>query len=500
MINKISSNKTIVLNSVLLYTRLFLTSILQLIITRFALRALGVDDFGLFSVVGSIIIFAGIVNTIMVSTSNRFIAASIGKGDRIAANQMFNICLVIHIAIAIITTLCAIPLGEFYIISFVNYNGLIENAIWVYRLIIIGSIISFISVPYHGLLTAMEKFIVFCSIDIICNILKLVAVYYLIYFPGNKLLFYALIQAILTALPTLLYLVYCKKKYPYIIKWNYQNKIDKYKEMLRFAGWVGFGAIATVGKTQAAQLLVNSFFTTTMNAALGIANTINHFIVLFVNNVTHPIAPQVTKNYAAGNYERCNTLLVTSTKIGFFTMLVVSSPFFTNVDWILELWLGSVPQYASLFSILLIIDALIASFNAGVSNAIFASGNIGFYQFSINSIRLISVFCAYYALKITNNPTDIFIVYIAFSILIAIMTQISLQRIRHYDLRKIFLGSYIPSFLVVILYVPILFLKLEIQPTFHIILNLLYLFILIAFVGFNKKERKFVNNLIKFQK
>lgn len=497
MVNHNSSNKTLLLNTIFLYVRLFVTSLCQLLITRYALKALGADDFGLFSIVGSIIIFIGIINTIMVSTSNRFLAVSIGKGDETGVNQTFNVSLVIHVVIAVITAVIAIPLGELYINSFVNYNGSIENAIWVYRIIIVGSILSFISVPYHGLLTAMEKFIVFCSIDVICNVLKLAAALFLMYYSGNKLIFYALTQSILTAIPTLLYWLYCKRHYESIIKWNFQNKLDKYKEMLSFSGWVGFGAIATVGKSQAAQLLVNSFFTTTMNAALGIANTVNHFIVLFVNNFTHPIAPQVTKHYAAGNFERCNKLLVMSTKFAFLTMLVISSPFFSDMDWVLGLWLGKVPEFASLFTKLLVIDALIASFNAGVSNAIFASGKIAFYQVAINTVRILSVVGAYCAIKVTNSPSSIFIVYIAFSLLIAVLTQVALQRIGHFSFKSLLIGSYLPSLLILVLYVPVLFIQINIHPLLHMSVVLFYLFFVIAFIGFKKEERMYIINTVR---
>ena len=497
MISTRTSNKTIILNTTFLYIRLVIVSICQLLITRFALKALGADDFGLFSIIGSVIIFIGIINTIMVATSNRFIAVSIGKGDNNVTNQTFNISLVIHIVIAFFTAVVAIPLGELYINHYVNYNGFITNAIWVYRIIMIGSILSFISVPYHGLLTAMEKFVVFCSIDIFCNILKMAAACYLMYYAGNKLIFYALSQSLFTAIPTFLYWIYCKKYYYSIIKWNFQNKIDKYKEMLCFSGWVGFGAIATVGKTQAAHFLVNIFFTTTMNAALGIANTINHFIVLFANNITQPIAPQVTKSYAAGNYERCNKLLIASTKFTFLTMLVISSPFFSDIDWILKLWLGNIPEYASLFTIFIVIDALIASFNAGISNVIFASGKIVFYQLSINSVRILSVLGAYYAIRITNNPSTIFIVYIVFSFLIAIFTQIALQRIGRFNFKSLLFGSYIPSLMVLLLYIPILYIKVNMHPIIHILLVLLYLSLIIIFVGFKKKDRIYVINVVK---
>ena len=129
-----NENKRIVKNSLILYARLLIVSVCSLFTTRYALKALGVDDFGLFSVVGSIIVFMAIINTIMVSTSTRFITVALGRGDIEDANKQFNVNLIIHIAIAVATLLLALPLGELYIHKFINYGGDINNAIMVYRI------------------------------------------------------------------------------------------------------------------------------------------------------------------------------------------------------------------------------------------------------------------------------------------------------------------------------------------------------------------------------
>lgn len=487
-----NTNKTIAVNTVILYARLAITVLCSLFITRFALRALGVDDFGLFSVVGSVITLVAIINTIMIATSHRFIAVAIGKGDLAEANKIFNVCLIIHIAIAALTAIIAIPVGEWYIHRYINYNGPIENALMVYHFSIIASIISFLSVPYNGLLTAKEKFIVFCGVDILSHILKLGAAILMLYFFENKLIFYAITQALLTAYPTVVFMIYCNKHFHDITSWNLVRESKYYKEMLGFSGWVSFGALATVGKAQGAQLLVNVFFNTVMNAALGIANTINQFIIMFANNVTQPMAPQLTKSYASGDLSRCNKLLIMSVKYSFLTMLVVSSPFLSDIDWILQLWLGEIPPYASVFTKLLVLDALVGTFNSGISNVVFANGKISFFQITINLMNILSVVVAYFCLRNGLDVNTVFYSYILFSLFKILFCQISLRRIGGFDFWSLFRGAYLPSILTCLLYVPILFVKTGLHPLIHMIIVAFYLCVLVFFVGFQKNERQYI--------
>jgi O-antigen/teichoic acid export membrane protein len=213
-----NTNRTIAYNSIILYGKMAITTICALLTTRFALHALGVVDFGLYTVLGGIISFISIFNTIMLSTSNRFIAVAIGKGDINEANKQFNVNLVVHIAIAVFAIIVAFPIGEWYIPRYVNYDGPISNAIMVFFISIIGSVLSFVGVPYNGLLMAKEKFIVFSLVDVISHILKLTIAWVLIYYFDNKLLIYTITMAFLTAMHTIVYLLYCSKFYPEIVK------------------------------------------------------------------------------------------------------------------------------------------------------------------------------------------------------------------------------------------------------------------------------------------
>lgn len=494
---KENTNKAIAINSLFLYIKLITTTITGLITTRYALLALGVTDFGLFSVLGSIISFIGIFNSIMLSASNRFISVAIGRGVLSEINEQFNINLAIHIGVAILTLVVALPLGDWYIFEYLNFEGDIDNAISVFHYSVIGSVIAAVGVPFNGLLMAKERFSIFSITDIVTHILKMLVAISLVYYFREKLLIFAFSQAFLTALTTLIYFTYCKKKFPEIIRFKFSHDISKYKEMFSFSSWVAFGAFATIAKTQGAAILVNAFFNTAMNTALGLANTVGNLASSFANSVAQPMAPQITKSYATGNMKRCEDLAVMSTKYTYLVMLCICTPFLIDSQWIFELWLGVVPDYVVSFTKLIVIDSLIMSFNLGVSNIIFASGKIKYYQLTVNSLRLLALVLAYFCLKISFMPETLLYSYILFSGIIIFVGQIILKKTTGFRNVVLINRSFKPTIILTILLLPYLFVRISLYPLLRIIVGELYLIILVAIIGLESFERVAIYRTIK---
>ena len=463
--------------------------ICSLFTTRFALRALGIVDFGLYSVLGGIISFMVLFNTIMVSTSHRFIAVSIGKDNRKETSKQFNVNLVIHTGIAVITFVVAIPVGNWYIYNFINYEGSILKAVMIFDISMLASVISFIGVPYNALLMAKERFIVFTSVEILCNIIKLLIAYSLLYFFTDKLFMYAVSLAFLTVIPVLFNFIYCTRNYPEIVKLQLVKEWERYREVFSFSLWVSIGAVAMVGKNQGAALLVNNFFNTIMNTALGVANNVTSFLKMFSRNVIQPMAPQITKSYAAGNYQRTNELLMMSTRYAFLLMLLASSPFIVEPEWILKIWLGEVPPYAVNFLSLLVVENLIFSFNAGISNVIFASGKIKWYQIITSVLNIMSIVVGYFYLREGVEAYKLLYVYILCALINVIVVQLILHFTLHLDNVQILKHSYLPSILVSLLFLPIVVVDFDICPVISIVVALVYLLVVIYFVGLKKNER-----------
>lgn len=495
-----NTNKAIAFNSIILYVRLGLTAVLGLFTTRYALTALGVDDFGLFSLLASVISFVSIINTIMVATTNRFLAVSIGKNDIEEANEQFVINLNIHLVIAVLSLILFTPLGELYIRSHLNYSGSLEVAITVFRVTMVGVAFSFIAVPYYGLLMAKERFVVFCITDIIAHIIKLIVVILLLFYFNEKLLIYSVTSSFLTACPLVVYYFYSVKKFKSIVKYRKVRNKEKYKEVFAFSGWVAYGAVATVGKNQGAAVIVNLFFNTAMNTALGLANSVHSYVMMFAQNVTKPIAPQITKSYAAGDIERCKSLMISSSKYSFLLMLLISSPFLINTEWVLQLWLGNVPAFAVQFTLLMVVDALLDSLNPGISEVIFASGKIKAFQLTINTLRLLAVVCAYFVLRAGAPVQFLLYSYIIFTILAFFARQVVLRKTLNFDNRVLIKGSYLPSILVFVCFLPVLFIKINVPVALYMTISVIYLIVLIFFIGLSRFERSFILNKLQRKK
>lgn len=284
--------------------------------------------------------------------------------------------------------------------------------------------------------------------------------------------------------------VYCNKYYREIVKFSIEKNRKLYKEVFDFSAWVSFGAFATIGRSQGASLLVNVFFNTVMNTALGLAQSVNALVSTFSQSLTQPMTPQITKTYASGNMERCSKLLVMNTKIEYLAMLIISSPFFIASDWILRLWLGEDPPYASLFIVLLIIDNLVASFNSGISVLIFASGKIKLYQILVNVNRIISVLVAYIVLRLGAPAYSLLYCYIGVSVVNSFVMHYVLHKTINIDRRLLIRKSYIPCIITTICVMPLYLINIEIYPVIKIICYMIIICTFSFVFGLANNERR----------
>lgn len=494
---KENTNKAIAYNSLILYAKMGITTICALLTTRFGLKALGVVDYGLFALLGGIISFMAVLNHIMMATSNRFIAVALGKGNVDEANRQFNVNLSIHIAVALLVLIIAYPVGDWYIHRYVNYDGPISNAMMVYCISVVGSAIGFVKVPYTGLLMAREKFIVFSAADVFVHVVKLVMTWLLMYYFSHKLLIYTLTFSLLHVLPLLFYILFCFRKYPEIVRLRVVRDRKMYKNVFGFSTWIGVGALAHTAKTQGASMIVNAFFNTVMNSAMGVAANINSYVTIFAHNITQPMAPQITKSYAAGNKARTDELLIMATKYGYLFTLLMGAVFLAAPDWIMGIWLGDVPPYATTFLVLFIIDSLVMSLNSGIQSIIFASGKLGLYQACSSILNIFSVVLGYFVLRGGAPAYYLTVSYVIVSIVRFFVIQWALHHSLNYDNRILWRHSYFPSLLTTALYVPTLFIPDMSHPLIKLVFTFLYLCVLIFFVGLNHVER---NKLLSFVK
>lgn len=494
---KENTNKAIAVNSVILYIRLVIVSVCGLLYTRFSLQALGTNDYGIYSVVACIITFATMINTVMIVTSNRYMAMAIGKGNINECRKTFNINLIIHIGIAILTIVIALPIGHLYITNYINYDGNLSNVYCVFYISIIASALSFVGVPYNGLLLAKEKFVVFCSTDVFASIIKLIFTYLLIEHFQHKLIIYALIMAFMTSFPTIIFWGYCKRYFPTITHFIFVKDRKRYWEVIKFSISIAYGAFALIAQSQGSALLINIFFNTAMNAGLAVATSVSNILQTFANNAQKSISPQVVKSYANNNISRSMRLVCFSSKLTFCSMLFVSMPFLLIPETIYGLWLKQIPPYAINFTRLLIINLLIMSINAGLSDFVFATGRIKAYQIITNTLIISSVIVGYFSLKCGMPSEHLFYIYIGFSIIVSAIRPIIIKYISTFNIRALAIESYIPAVAISILSLVLWPLKLLLNQWVLIIISYLYLSLLIYLIGLKKDDRNKFLSIIK---
>ena len=489
---KEGTNKAIVVNSVILYSRLIITSVCGFFATRFALQALGVVDYGLFSVLGGIIAFIDVANAVMINTTTRFMTVALGKGDERDINEQMNINLRIHLFTALFSLLLSFTVGYWYIYNHLNYEGDIHNAVIVFTISVVSAAISMLGVPFQGVITAKENFLVTSIPAIISALLKMGVSWLLIYFFNHKVIVYSGIEALCTVYPMVAYAIYCYRHYPKIVKYSKVTNKKKYKEILSFSGWTLYGTAACMAKGQGASIVINLFFTTTLNAALGISNMLSSLINKFARNAVQPMFPQITKSYSVGDMQRSKKLLCMTAKVSFFVTLLFSSPFLIDTDWILGLWLKDVPPMASLFTKLLIADSLVSSLDQGIGTIVKADGNIWAYEFFGNTLRLIAVIVSYFFLKNGSPAETLLYIYIVTSSLVVVISQIILNKVTHIENILIIKNAYLPALLVSIIFVPVLFFKVSHYSVINIALGFIYLLTIVWFVGLNRKEKDYM--------
>lgn len=490
-----NSNRSIAINSIVMYVRLAIVSVCGLLYTRFGLQALGAEDYGLYAVVGGIVALMAIANSIMISVSNRYTAVAIAKGQVEDINRTFNVNLIIHITIALLMLLTALPIAHWYISHYVQYAGEMRIVYTICDIAIVASAISFIGVPYNGLLLAKERFFVYCSTDVGAALLKLVVTYLLIDHWENKLLIYALTMAVMTAYPTSVFIRYCRRHFGEMVRFRLVCDHRAYRDVLCFATGVGIGTLVGMIKIQGTQLLINAFFGTLLNSAIAVANTVNSLIQMFAQNISKAIAPQIYKSYAAQDKQRYTYLVCLSSRFTYLVMLAVALPFLLIPETLFGIWLKDIPEGTITFSRLMIIDILIVSLNAGIVDVILASGRIYLYQIVVNTLLALSIVLGGCALWLEMPAQYLFYSYIVFSALIFFIRPIIMLRVVKFDVRTLVRESYLPVLIVTALTVPAWLCREWLNPWLYILMAMLWYGILVWLIGLQRKERQ---KLIQF--
>ncbi|MCM1372622.1 MAG: lipopolysaccharide biosynthesis protein [Bacteroides sp.] len=410
----LSNNKRIAKNTLLLYVRMILTMGITLFTSRVILQVLGIEDYGIYNLVGGVIAMFGFVSSSLSTATQRFITFELGKGPEANTKSVFSTCLLLHILIALIIATIADVAGTWFIANkLVIPSDRLSAAIWVFQFCILSTIVMIISVPFNAEIVAHERMSAFAMISIVEAVLKLLIVYSLMLTFFDKLIVYGALILLTQISIQLLYYIYCKKHFEEVC---FTLRIDKtrIKEIGSFASWSILGNVSYLTYTQGLNLLLGTFFMPAVNAARGIALQVQGAVNTFVANFQTAINPQITKTYAAGQLEEMHSLVFRSSRFSFYLLLIISLPFVLEAEPILRMWLGVVPDYTVVFLRLIFITTWINSFANPLIISVKASGKIWQYESVVAVVMLLILPVSYLFLYLGVDAWVVFAVHLAF--------------------------------------------------------------------------------------
>lgn len=438
-------------NAGMLYFRMLLTMAVSLYTSRVILQTLGVEDFGIYNVVAGFVMMLGFLRSAMASATQRFLSFELGQSGDNNVSGVFSMSLNIHLIIAIFVLVIGETVGIWFVRTQLTIPlDRIVVAEWVFHLSILSFMITIISVPYNALIIANEQMSIFAWVSIVDVILKLIIVFMLTWFGMDKLILYGMLSLAVTFIIFMFYGLYCKRKYKeskFRLYWdrNLFNTITSY------TGWNLWGSIALVMSGQGVNILLNIFFGPSVNAARAIAMQVSGALNSFVQNLQVAITPQIVKSYASKDMFYMHQLVCFGSKYNFFLLLILSLPILNNIEVILPIWLGVVPENTSIFAKLVIYIILIDSLSYPLMAAAQATGNIKFYQIFVGGILLLNVPLSYVILERGAAPYTVFYIAIGLSLIALLFRVYLIAHLIEMEKRRYVVDSIIPVAAVAIL-------------------------------------------------
>ncbi len=497
--------KRVAKNTGYLYARMAITVFISLYGTRLVLKALGVNDFGIFNLVGGAIAMLTFLNNSMSGATQRFMSYAEGEGEIEKKKNIFNVSIVLHMITAIIVVILLEAVGYFL------FNGVltipierIDAARMIFHFLVISTFFTIFSVPYDAVINAHENMLLVAVLGILESIIKLGIAFYITYTSSDKLIVYGLLMALLSVILLIIKQIYCRKKYDEVkidIKKYYNKKLSK--EMTTFAGWSFLGATSSMLSFYGQGLVLNMFFGTAVNAAQGVASQVGGQLSSFSGTMLKALNPMIAKSEGAGNRDLMFKATFTGSKVAFFLLMILSIPVIIEMPIIFKFWLKEVPQFTVIFCRLLLVKLLLDQININLTTLIAAVGNIKKYQTIISIVYISPIIFAFIVFKMGFPPYSIYIVFIVFSI-VAGFTNIYFSKI----VAELPVNIFFKDVITRIILTFIISLIISILPVYFInegIMRVIIVFIIsfisslftIWFLGLTIVEKEYFNSFIK---
>ena len=407
-----ANNKRIAKNTLLLYFRTIIIMLVSLYTSRVILNVLGVEDYGIYNVVGGFVAMFSMISGALSASISRFITFELGRGDKKRLNQVFSMSVNIQVVIILIVFLVGVSLGGWFLNEKMNISmERMVAANWVLYCSLVVFCINLISIPYNACIIAHEHMNAFAYVSILDAFLKLAVCYMITISPFDKLVAYAVLLAVAALLIRVVYGVYCNRHF---VECHYRWTKDTllFKQMFGFSGWSFLTNTCNIFNTQGINILINIFFGVALNAARGIANQVEGAIMQFVYNFTMALNPQITKNYATGNTSEMFKLVCRGAKFSYFLLLLFAMPMMFEAEQVLAIWLKIVPDKTVVFLRLTIIGSMINMLGNTGYTACMATGNIRRYVIVISGVGCLVFPLTWIAFKLGLPTESAYIIFI----------------------------------------------------------------------------------------
>lgn len=500
---EMTGNRKIAKNTIMLYFRMILNMIVSLYTGRVVLQVLGVEDFGIYNIVGGIVIMFSFINNFLNTACERFISVAIVSGSKDEPKKIFETSLFIHIMIVILFFLASETIGLwFFCNKIVVPESRFNAALWVYHIFVINTCLTIFRVPYNATIIAEEKMDFYAYTSIGESIFRLLSVFLLTVICYDKLITYALLHSIIAMFMLLWYDIYVNKHFDYC-SFSLRYEKNTLKKMTSFSGWNLFGSIADVGYKHGTNIILNLFCGVAYNAAMGLALTVRSTLYNFISNFQLASNPQIIKLFSLNDYENYRALVYRISKFSYFLMLIIAVPFLLNIDYILEIWLVNVPNHTASFVVLGLLYCLIDCLHGPLWVSMVSTGEIRSYQLATSLLLLLNLPLSYIALFLHFHPEIIIEIQIAVSIITLVIRLYYSWKYAFLKISKYIYSVIIPICVVTIVSVPfVLYTASLFEKSFFKLLvtsSAFYLLFLPVsyFGGLTANERTYVKTLVR---
>lgn len=503
----LSDNRRIAKNTLFLYIRMGITMLVQLYTSRVVLVVLGIEDYGIWSLVATLVVSISFITGPLSLATQRFLSYEIGKNNGAKANVIFSQSMILYGLFSLILLFLLETIGLWLLnnkLQIPDDKLFITNI--VYQFSIASFIVTLLRMPYDATIIAYEKMGFYAFMSILDAFLKLGIVFLLSVIKEiSFLLLYGILTLITTCIITIIYKLYCNYKYD-ITRLLYQLDKSIIKSMASFSGWSIMGAFAVMTANQGISMILNVFFGVAINATIGITNQVGNAVNQFVSNFQTAFNPQIIKVYAKKEIDRLIIMISDCSKMSFSLMLLIVVPLFFSMDSVLLMWLGTTPEYLSNFCRLTLIYMLIDTLSAPIYMGIYATGRIRQYQFFISLTFLLILPVSHILLKYDYPAIIVLYVRIINSVISLIIRIRFLNKSLSYSISIAYLKLILKLCFVTMVtcllpYVVWNYWMVQDRDLSHLIyyfaLSICWTFMMIFFISMNKREKSFIINFFK---